>query len=170
MERAVDQLFDQWAGSGTPGASIAGIENGKIFYSKGYGSANLEHGVPNTPATVFHLASVSKQFTAFAIYLLAQDGKLSLDDDVRQYVPKLHDFGRIITIRHLLHHTSGMRDQWNLLALAGWRLDDEITDDDVAQLLFQQTQLNFTPVASRMRTTARVTSVPMPSPGISVIL
>jgi CubicO group peptidase (beta-lactamase class C family) len=145
MEHAVDQLFAQWSRSGTPGASIAVIENGKITYSKGYGSANLEYGVPNTPATVFHLASVSKQFTAFAIYLLAQDGKLSLDDDVRKYVPKLHDFGKVITIRQLLHHTSGMRDQWELLALAGWRLDDEITDDDVARLLFQQTELNFTP-------------------------
>jgi CubicO group peptidase (beta-lactamase class C family) len=137
MEHAVDELFAQWSGSGTPGASIAVIENGKIIYSKGYGSANLEYGVPNTPATVFHLASVSKQFTGFAIYLLAQDGKLSLDDDVRKYVPKLHDFGKVITIRQLLHHTSGMRDQWELLALAGWRLDDEITDNDVARLLFQ---------------------------------
>jgi CubicO group peptidase (beta-lactamase class C family) len=73
-------------------------------------AANLEYGVPNTPATVFHLASVSKQFTAFAIYLLAQDGKLSLDDDVRKYLPKLHDFGKVITIRQLLHHTSGVRE------------------------------------------------------------
>ena len=143
ITHAVDQLFAQWTGSDAPGASIAVIQNGKIVYSQGYGAANLEYGVPNTPATVFHLASVSKQFTAFAIYLLAQDGKLSLDDDVRKYVPKLHDFGKVITIRQLLHHTSGMRDQWELLALAGWRLEDEITDDDVARLLFQQTELNF---------------------------
>lgn len=142
---AVDQLFAQWARPDSPGASIAVIQNGKIIYSQGYGAANLEYGVPNTPATVFHLASVSKQFTAFAIYLLVQDGKLSLDDDVRKYVPKLHDFGKLITIRQLLHHTSGVRDQWNLLALGGWRLDDEITDDDVARLLFQQTELNFAP-------------------------
>ncbi|QQO33718.1 serine hydrolase [Bradyrhizobium diazoefficiens] len=145
MAHAVDQLFAHWAGPASPGASIAVIQNGKIIYSHGYGAANLEYGVPNTPATVFHLASVSKQFTAFAIYLLAHDGKLSLDDDVRKYVPKLHDFGKLITIRQLLHHTSGVRDQWNLLALAGWRLDDEITDDDVARLLFQQTELNFAP-------------------------
>jgi CubicO group peptidase (beta-lactamase class C family) len=145
MERAVDQLFAQWAEPNSPGAVIAVVQNGKIIYSQGYGAANLEYGVPNTPATVFHLASVSKQFTAFAIYLLAQDGKLSLDDDVRKYVPKLHDFGKVITIRQLLHHTGGVRDQWNLLALAGWRLDDEITDDDVARLLFQQTELNFAP-------------------------
>ncbi|MGY4500439.1 CubicO group peptidase (beta-lactamase class C family) [Bradyrhizobium sp. GM24.11] len=145
MAHAVDQLFAHWARPDSPGASIAVIQNGKIIYSHGYGAANLEYGVPNTPATVFHLASVSKQFTAFAIYLLAHDGKLSLDDDVRKHVPKLHDFGKLITIRQLLHHTSGVRDQWNLLALAGWRLDDEITDDDVARLLFQQTELNFAP-------------------------
>jgi CubicO group peptidase (beta-lactamase class C family) len=145
MAHAVDQLFVQWARPDSPGASIAVIQNGKVIYSQGYGAASLEYGVPNAPATVFHLASVSKQFTAFAIYLLAQDGKLSLDDDVRKYLPKLHDFGKVITIRQLLHHTSGVRDQWNLLALAGWRLDDEITDDDVARLLFQQTELNFAP-------------------------
>jgi CubicO group peptidase (beta-lactamase class C family) len=144
-EVAVDQLFARWAEPNSPGAVVAVLQDGRIIYSRGYGAANLEYGVANTPATVFHLASVSKQFTAFAIYLLAQDGKLSLDDDVRKYVPKLHDFGKLITIRQLLHHTSGVRDQWNLLALAGWRLDDEITDDDVARLLFQQTELNFTP-------------------------
>ncbi len=145
MAHAVDQLFAQWAGPDSPGASIAIIQDGKIVYSQGYGAANLEYGVPNSPATVFPLASVSKQFTAFAIHLLVQDGKLSLDDDVRKYLPRLHDFGKVITIRQLLHHTSGMRDQWNLLLLAGWRLDDVITDDDVARLLFQQTELNFAP-------------------------
>ena len=145
MTHAVDQLFAQWAGSDSPGASIAIIQNGKIVYSQGYGAANLEYGVPNSPATVFHLGSVSKQFTAFAIYLLVQDGRLSLDDDVRKYLPKLHDFGKVITIRQLLHHTSGVRDVWNLLRLAGWRPDDVVTDDDVARLLSQQTELNFAP-------------------------
>ena len=145
MAHAVDKLFAQWAGLDSPGASIAIIQNGKIIYSQGYGAANLEYGVPNSPATVFPLGSVSKQFTAFAIHLLVQDGKLSLDDDVRKYLPKLHDFGKVITIRQLLHHTSGMRDHWNLLLLAGWRPDDVITDDDVSRLLFQQTELNFAP-------------------------
>ena len=145
MAHAVDQLFAQWVGPDLPGASIAIIQNGKIAYSQGYGAANLEYGVPNSPATVFHLGSVSKQFTAFAIYLLVQDGRLSLDDDVRKYLPKLHDFGKVITIRQLLHHTSGVREQWNLLCLAGWRPEDVITDDDVARLLFQQTELNFAP-------------------------
>jgi len=145
MAHAVDQLFAQWAGPDSPGASIAIIQNGKIVYSQGYGAANLEYGVPNSPATVFHLGSVSKQFTAFAIYLLVQDGRLSLDDDVRKYLPKLHDFGTVITIRQLLHHTSGVRDVGNLLRLAGWRPDDVVIDDDVARLLFQQTELNFAP-------------------------
>jgi CubicO group peptidase (beta-lactamase class C family) len=145
MAHAVDKLFAQWTGPDSPGASIAIIQNGKIIYSQGYGAANLEYGVPNSPATVFPLASVSKQFTAFAIYLLVQDGKLSLDDDVRKYLPKLHDFGKMITIRQLLHHTSGVRDYWNLLILAGWRPEDQITDDDVARLLFRQAELNFAP-------------------------
>jgi CubicO group peptidase (beta-lactamase class C family) len=124
---------------------LAILKNGKIVYSRGYGMASLEESVPNTPSTVFHLASVSKQFTAFAIYLLANDGKLSLDDDVRKYIPELHDFGQTITIRELLHHTSGLRDQWNLLALAGWRLDDVITDKDVRRIIMQQRELNFPP-------------------------
>jgi CubicO group peptidase (beta-lactamase class C family) len=94
---------------------------------------------------VFHVASVSKQFTAMAIHLLAQDGKLSLDDDVRKYLPELHDFGKTITIRHLLHHTSGLRDQWDLLLLAGWRMGDVITEQDILDLVWRQQELNFAP-------------------------
>jgi CubicO group peptidase (beta-lactamase class C family) len=141
----VDRLFVKWDKPASPGAVLAILKDGKIIYSRGYGMANLEENVPNVQSTVFHLASVSKQFTAFAIYLLADDGKLSLDDDVRKYIPELHDFGKTITIRELLHHTSGIRDQWNLLALAGWRLDDVITDDDVRRILGQQKELNFPP-------------------------
>ena len=108
--------------------------------------ANLDHDVPLTPRSVFHVASVSKQFTAAAIHLLAQDGKLSLDDEVRKHVPELADFGEPVTIRHLLHHTSGIRDQWSLLGLAGWRYSrDLITDDDVMSLLSRQRELNFRP-------------------------
>jgi CubicO group peptidase (beta-lactamase class C family) len=88
---------------------------------------------------------VSKQFTAFAIHLLAQEGKLSLDDDIRKYLPELHDFGKVITIRHLIHHTSGLRDQWNLLTLAGWRMDDVITEEDILELVQRQRELNFLP-------------------------
>jgi CubicO group peptidase (beta-lactamase class C family) len=83
--------------------------------------ADLNDDVPVTPATVFHVASMSKQFTAASIVLLAQRGKLFLDDDVHKYIPELPDFDKVITLRHLLHHTSGLRDQWSLLELAGWR-------------------------------------------------
>jgi CubicO group peptidase (beta-lactamase class C family) len=107
--------------------------------------ADVERGSTNKPTTVFHIASVSKQFTAFAVHLLAQDGKLSLDDDIRKYLPELNDFGKTITIRHLLYHTSGLRDQWNLLTLAGWRLEDVITEQDILSLLWRQKELNFSP-------------------------
>ncbi len=143
--QGVDQLFTKWNKSDSPGAVVAVVKDGAIIYSRGYGMASLEYGIPNTPSNVFHLASVSKQFTAFAIYLLVQDGKLSLDDDVRKYLPELHDFGKKITIRNLLHHTSGLRDQWELLALAGWRLEDVIRTEDVLDLIWRQKELNFDP-------------------------
>jgi CubicO group peptidase (beta-lactamase class C family) len=89
---------------------------------------------------------MSKQFTAASILLLAQQGKLSLDDDVHKYIPELPDFGERITLRHLMHHTSGLRDQWALLGLAGWRYSqDLITDDDVMSVMVHQKALNFKP-------------------------
>lgn len=141
----VDMLFSDWSKPDTPGAALAVIKDGEIIYRRGYGMADLERNAPNTPTTVFHVASMSKQFTAFAIQLLVDEGKLSLDDDVRKYIPELHDFGKTITIRHLIHHTSGLRDQWNLLALAGWRLQDVITEDDILNLIWRQKELNFQP-------------------------
>jgi CubicO group peptidase (beta-lactamase class C family) len=143
----VDQMFATWDRPGSPGAAIAVVKDGEIILERGYGLANLEYDVPITPATVFHVASVSKQFTAFAITMLAVQGALSLDDDIREYIPELHDFGHVITIRQLLHHTSGLRDQWNLLALAGWRLDDVITHDQILRLIARQRELNFEPGA-----------------------
>jgi CubicO group peptidase (beta-lactamase class C family) len=141
----VDQLFAFWDREGVPGASVAVVQNGAVAYARGYGSANLEYGIPNTPTTVFHIASVSKQFTAFAIAKLADEGKLSLDDDIRKYLPELPEFDQTITIRHLIHHTSGLRDQWNLLAMAGWRLDDVITEEQIMKLICNQKELNFNP-------------------------
>lgn len=141
----VDELFTPWDSDDTPGASVAVVRDGAIIYKKGYGMANLEYDIPNTPSTVFHIASVSKQFTAFSILLLEKDGKLSLDDDIRKYIPEVPDFGKTITLRHLATHTSGMRDQWNLLAMAGWRLDDVITKEHVLKLVSKQKELNFNP-------------------------
>jgi CubicO group peptidase (beta-lactamase class C family) len=128
------------------GMRSLGDEDGHIVYERGYGMADLDHDVIITPSTVFHVASMSKQFTAASIVLLAQQGKLSLDDDVRKYIPELPNFGTPITLRHLIHHTSGLRDQWALLEFAGWRYSlDLITDDDVMSVVTRQKELNFKP-------------------------
>jgi CubicO group peptidase (beta-lactamase class C family) len=142
----VDRLFEKWNKAGSPGCALSVMKDGRIVYERGYGMADLDHDVPITPRSVFHVASVSKQFTAASILLLADEGKLSLDDDVRKYIPELPDFGERIAIRHLIHHTSGLRDQWDLLGLAGWRYSlDLITDDDVLALMTRQKELNFPP-------------------------
>jgi CubicO group peptidase (beta-lactamase class C family) len=145
LTKKVDQLFAAWDKPESPGAAIAVIKDGAVTYQRGYGSANLEYNIPITPKTVFHVASVSKQFTAFAITLLVNQGKLSLDDDIRKHLPEVPDFGKKITIRHLLHHTSGLRDQWVLLAMAGWRLDDVITKEHILKIVRHQKELNFDP-------------------------
>ena len=142
----VEKIFEKWNRTDSPGCALSVIKDGHIVYKHGYGMANLDHNVTITPSTVFHVASMSKQFTAASILLLAQQGKLSLDDDVRKYVPELPDFGSRITIRHLIHHTSGLRDQWDLLELAGWRYSlDLITDEDVMSVITRQKDLNFKP-------------------------
>ncbi|MGD2151860.1 MAG: serine hydrolase domain-containing protein [Gemmatimonadales bacterium] len=145
MSGRVDQLFAPWDVPGSPGAALAVARDGEIVYEQGYGLAQLEYEIPITPRTVFHVASVSKQFTAFAITMLADEGRLSLDDDIRIHLPEVPDFGDTITVRHLIHHTSGLRDQWVLLALAGWRLDDVITRDQIMRLVRRQRELNFRP-------------------------
>ncbi len=131
----VDKIFAKWDTTRSPGCALAVIKDGRIVYKRGYGMANLDHDVPITPSTVFYIASISKQFTAAAIVLLAQQGKLSLDDEVRTYIPELPDFGSPITIRHLIHHTSGLRT-W----LAGGTLPE-----DVLELVSRQKELNFRP-------------------------
>ena len=142
----VDEIFKEFTVPGSPGCTVAVYQDGRTVLSRAYGMANLDHDVRLTPSSIFHVASVSKQFTAAAILLLAQDGKLTLDDDIRKHVPELRDFGKKITIRHLINHTSGIRDQWSLLGLAGWRYSrDLITDEDVLALLSRQQELNFTP-------------------------
>jgi CubicO group peptidase (beta-lactamase class C family) len=144
-EKKIDQLLSAQFHPGGPGASIAVARGKNVLFSKGYGQANPEYDIQNTPQTIFHIASISKQFTAFAISMLADQGKISLDDDIRKYIPELSDFGQKITIRQLAHHTSGLRDQWNLLAMAGWRLDDVITKNQVLRILSHQKDLNFKP-------------------------
>jgi CubicO group peptidase (beta-lactamase class C family) len=145
-EAKVDALFQKMDTAISPGCALSVIRDHRIIYERGYGMADLDHNIPITPATVFHVASMSKQFTATSILLLAQEGKLSLDDPVRKYVPELPDFGTPVTIRELLHHTSGLRDQWDLLDLSGWRdSHDLITDGDVLYVVSHQRALNFPP-------------------------
>jgi CubicO group peptidase (beta-lactamase class C family) len=142
----IDKIFAKYDRNDSPGCALAVLSHGEIVYQRGYGLADLDHDIPISPATVFHVASVSKQFTAAAIILLAQEGKLTLDDPVRAYVPELPDFRVPITIRHLIHHTSGLRDQWELLGLAGWRYSlDLISNRDVLALVSRQKALNFSP-------------------------
>ena len=148
LHAEVDKLLEPYDSPASPGCAVAVIKDGRIIYKRGYGMADLEHDVPIRPDSVFHIASHSKQFTAAAIVLLLHDGKLSLDDDARKYVPELPDFGTPITIRHLVHHTSGLCDQWALLSLAGWRYSlDLITDQDVLDVMCAQKALNFKPGA-----------------------
>ncbi|MFO7260206.1 MAG: serine hydrolase domain-containing protein [bacterium] len=141
----VDSLFAEWDRPGSPGCALGVVQDGRLVYARGYGYANLDHDVPISPKTVFYIASVSKQFTAASIVLLAQQGALSLDDDVRTYIPELPDYGAPITIRHLIHHTSGLRDYLTLMLLAGMRLEDVHTDEEVLDLVTRQEALNFTP-------------------------
>ncbi|MEM1247961.1 MAG: serine hydrolase domain-containing protein [Acidobacteriota bacterium] len=141
----VDRLFSEWDRFDSPGASIAILRDGEVAYARGYGLANLETRSPVTPSTVFHVASVSKQFTDFALVLLELDGKLALDDPVGKYLPQLGELGSNVTLRQLGHHTSGYRDQWELLAISGTRLDDVITTDHILHLASRQRELNFEP-------------------------
>ena len=142
---AVDAIFEEWSDPAGPGAAVAVTRNGRVVYSQGYGSAQLEYRVPVTPSTIFHVASVSKQFTTFAVALLARDGALSWDDELHTHLPELPDLGRPVTLRQLATHTSGVRDQWELLIQAGWRIDDVITREQILQLMQRQRELNFEP-------------------------
>ena len=142
--RKVDSLFSRYTTT-TPGCAVAIIKNGELVFKKGYGMASLEYNVPITSSSVFHIASESKQFVAFCMLLLELQGKLSIDDDIRKYLDYVPDFGKKITIRQLIHHTSGLRDQWQLLANAGWQLDDVITQEHAIKLISKQQRLNFDP-------------------------
>lgn len=142
--KKMDSLFAHY-NTHTPGVSIVVVKDGKTIFKKSYGSANLEHGIANTPETVFQIASVSKQFTAFAIYLLEKEGKLSFEDDIRKYIPELPAYGKPIRIRHLLAHTSGIRDLAATLTLAGWHIEDVMTTEQIMKVITRQKELNFEP-------------------------
>src|SRR5439155_23496125 len=128
--RWVDSIFAPFATRQSPGCAVGVTQDGSVALSRGYGMADLEHDTPITPQTRFYIASLSKQFTAMSIVLLEQDHRLSLDDSIRKWVPEVPSFGagRTITLRHLLHHTSGLRDYFALLAVSGWPSDGHLTE------------------------------------------
>ncbi len=141
----VDELFAKWDKPGSPGCALGIIKDGQLVYKRGYGMANLEHNIPISSTTVFRIASTSKQFTATCILLLAEQGKLSLDDDIRKYLSEMPEYESPITIRHLIHHTSGIRDYLELMELAGMGDHDYYTNDEAVEMLTRQRELNFKP-------------------------
>ena len=141
---AIDTIFARWNAPGSPGCAVAAAANGRRVVSRAYGLADLDHGVPNTPATVFETGSVAKQFAAAALLLLVEDGKLSLRDDVRQYVPELPDYGAVITLGHLLAHTSGLREGHSVAFLGGWA---PVSAADLLDVMARQRALNHRPGA-----------------------
>ncbi|MEP6622606.1 MAG: serine hydrolase domain-containing protein [bacterium] len=144
LTAAVDSVFSRYTAT-TPGCAVGIYRNGTTLLAKGYGLANVEYDVPITPTTPFIVGSVSKQFTAASIALLVEEKRISLTDDVRKYIPELPDYGTRITIDHLVHHTSGLRDWWELVGLAGMRFDDTYTVKDVLDMTARQRGLNFKP-------------------------
>lgn len=144
-QRRVDSVFAQMNRTDAPGCVVGVSQQGRPVYVRGYGMSDLQHQIALGPSSIFHAASISKQFAAFSVALLAEEGKLSLEDDVRMHVPEVPDHGAKLTVRQLIHHTSGLRDQWSLLAYAGWRSDDLATERDILDLVSRQRGLNFRP-------------------------
>ena len=140
---AVDKVFARWTDT-TPGCAVGVSENGRQTLARAYGMADLEHDVKNQPDTIFEAGSVSKQFTAAAVLLLARDGKLALDDPIRKYMPEVPDYGAPLTIRHMLNHTSGLRDWGSVAGIAGWpRTSRAYTHAHVLDIISRQRALNF---------------------------
>ena len=140
---AVDKVFAAWSDA-TPGCAVGVSVGGKVTMTRAYGRADLEHNVPNRPDTIFESGSLSKQFTAAAVLLLAREGKLALDDPVRKYIPELPDYGAPLTIRHMLNHTSGLRDWGSVAGIGGWpRTTRAYTHAHVLDILSRQRALNF---------------------------
>ena len=141
----IDALFKDYDNRTTPGCAVGIYGEGKVLYAKGYGLADLERPTPLTPTTLFDIASISKQFTAASLVLLAQEGKLALTDDIRKYLPEVPNYGRVLTLDHLLHHTSGLRDYNELLHLKGYHYEDVTGDEDALRVIARQRALSFPP-------------------------
>ncbi|MEZ4772259.1 MAG: serine hydrolase domain-containing protein [Bacteroidia bacterium] len=141
----IDSIFQAWDKTNSPGCALAVIKDGEIAYSRGYGMADLEHGLAINPRTVFYIGSVSKQFVAMCMLLLAEDGQISLDDDIHKYFPQLPDYGYPISIRNLIHHTSGIRDYLQLWEMSGRSYLDKVPEKEALEIICRQKNLNFEP-------------------------
>lgn len=141
----VDRIFAEWDKPDSPGCAVGVLQNGRFIYQRGYGMANLDYDIPNAPEMVYYVGSDSKQFTAASIALLVLDGKISLEDDIRKYFPEMPGYGSPITVNHLIHHTSGIRDVYGIMSIAGLRMEDVFSDSEAVALIARQKALNFKP-------------------------
>lgn len=141
----IDSIFSDVDRTNAPGCAVGVAQAGDIVFQRGYGMGNLDHRIPLDGTSVFYLASVSKQFTAAAILIAEHEGYLSRDDLVREHIPEFPDYGEPVTIRHLVHHTSGVRDYLTLMSLAGKPLENVLSDEDLLGLINRQQELNFSP-------------------------
>jgi CubicO group peptidase (beta-lactamase class C family) len=140
----VDSIFQRWSSTRSPGCAVGVAQHGRVLLTRGYGMANLETGTPITAETIFESGSVAKQFTATAVWLLAMDGRLRLDEPVRRYLPEFPEYDRPITVRHLLTHTSGLRDWGNLVAAGGWPRGERVHNQtDLLDVVYRQKALNY---------------------------
>ncbi|MGB6744973.1 MAG: serine hydrolase domain-containing protein, partial [Terracidiphilus sp.] len=145
LSQQVDQIFAAYDQAKSPGCSLGVMRDGKFVYRRSYGAASLELGVPLSPQSVFYVGSVSKQFTAASVVLAAEQGFLSLDDDVRKYIPELPDYGHTITLRQMLHQTSGLRDFFDLLYFSGLDASEFNSPGEILKLIERQKGLNNAP-------------------------
>lgn len=144
-ESQIDSIFTEWNISDGPGGAVAVLIDDELVFTKEYGLADLEHNIPITKETRFHIASVSKQFTAYAIALLIAKDALSLDDEIQNYLPDLNHYEGPITIRNLIYHTAGFRQAMRLMAIEGTRNDQLLTQEKLKKLIWNQRELNFYP-------------------------
>lgn len=141
---AIDEIFDSYDET-TGGCAVGVADRGELIFSKGYGMANLDYGIPLAPDTRLMIASISKQFAAAAMLMLEQEGYIDLDEDIRTYIPEMPEFEEPVTTRMLIHHTSGLRDYFNLLSIKEMGLDPTFTYDEALEMLASQRGLSFRP-------------------------
>jgi CubicO group peptidase (beta-lactamase class C family) len=143
MIEAVDALLERWARPGSPGCAVAIVRDGEVLHKRGYGLAHVELGMPNAPDTVFRIASITKQFTCLAVLMLAREGRLSVEDEVRRHLPELPDYGVPLRIRHLMSNTSGLRDSLEAFRLTGFTLMDRRSVAEMMAIIQRQEATNF---------------------------